>query len=123
MTVTSILVVDDNAVNAKLLKVVLEREGYDVSTASDAESALEFLSTSRPRLILMDVQMPGINGLELTRRLKADPVYEGIFIVAVTANAMKGDAEQARAAGCDDYITKPIDLESFLATVARYLSE
>lgn len=123
MTVTSILVVDDNAVNAKLLKVVLEREGYDVSTASDAESALEFLSTSRPRLILMDVQMPGINGLELTQRLKADPVYEGIFIVAVTANAMKGDAEQARAAGCDDYITKPIDLESFLATVARYLSE
>lgn len=123
MTVTSVLVVDDNAINAKLLKVILEREGYDVSIASDAESALEFLSTSRPRLILMDVQMPGINGLELTRRLKADPAFEGIFIVAVTANAMKGDAEQARAAGCDDYITKPIDLESFLATVARYLSE
>lgn len=121
MTVTSVLVVDDNAINAKLLKVILEREGYDVSIASDAESALEFLSTSRPRLILMDVQMPGINGLELTRRLKADPATHDIVILIVTAYAMKSDEERSLSAGCDGYIAKPIDTRKLPGVIATYL--
>jgi two-component system cell cycle response regulator DivK len=120
MTTPFVLVVDDNAINAKLLRLVLESEAYEVETAIDAESALDVLATRTPCLILMDVQLPGIDGLELTRRLKADPTLASVPIVAVSANAMKGDADRARAAGCDDYITKPIELEAFVQTVTRY---
>ena len=89
--------------------MLLLGEGYDVRTAGDAEEALAVLATFRPRLILMDLQLPGMDGLELTRRLKADPATRDIVIVALTAYAMKGDEERARAAGCDGYVTKPID--------------
>ena len=119
----SILIVDDNALNLKLARVVLATEGFDVRTASNAEEALQLLRTVTPRLILMDVQLPGIDGLELTRRLKADPATRAIRVVALTAYAMKGDDEKAFAAGCDGYITKPIDVERLLAVVSSFLGE
>ena len=121
MTDRTILVVDDNAQNLKLARVLLRAEGYDVHTAVDAEEALLLLETVTPQIVLVDIQLPGIDGLELTRRLKADPRRRGILVVALTAYAMKGDEEKARAAGCDGYVTKPIDSEALLTTVARLL--
>lgn len=118
-----ILIVDDNPVNLKLLRITLAVAGYDVRTAIDAEQATSVLASFRPRLILMDVQLPGMDGLELTRRLKADPATRGAVILAVSAYAMKGDAERALAAGCDGYVTKPIDTRSLASTVARYLEQ
>jgi CheY-like chemotaxis protein len=117
-----VLIVDDNPTNLKLLRIILEQEGYDVATANDAEEALRRLAHAKPRMILMDIQLPGIDGLELTRRLKADPRYTGTVIIALTAYAMKGDEEKARAAGCDGYITKPIDAEQLPRTLAAYLA-
>ena len=116
-----ILIVDDNPTNLKLAEVLLASEGYDVRTAPDAEQALQVLETFRPRLILMDIQLPGMDGLELTRRLKDDPVHRGVTVVALTAYAMKGDDERALAAGCSGYISKPIDTRRFAGEVARYL--
>lgn len=121
MTTHGILVVDDSAANMKLLSFVLENHGYDVRTAMDANEALEVLRTFRPQLILMDIQLPGMDGLELARRLKADPINESLLIVAVTASAMKGDEEKAMAAGCDGYITKPIDTRALPKLVASYI--
>ena len=115
-----ILVVDDNPQNAKLARVLLAGEGYDVRTAGDAEEALRLLEEFDPRVILMDIQMPGMDGLELTARLKRDPRRAGTTIIALTAYAMKGDRERALAAGCDDYISKPIDADALLALVARH---
>ena len=123
MAGTPILVVDDNPTNLKLLSFILESKGYAVRTAVDADSLMEVLGSFRPRLILMDVQLPGVDGLELTRRLKADPATREIVIVAVTAYAMRGDEERARAAGCDGYIAKPIDTRNLVAQVAAYLGE
>src|SRR5262245_7222781 len=117
----TILIVDDNAANLKLARVVLEDEGYVVSTATDAAEAVAAIEASPPRMILMDIQLPDLDGLELTRRLKADPRYAGVVIVALTAYAMKGDRAKALAAGCDDYITKPIDVDELPRTVAQLL--
>lgn len=116
-----ILIVDDNPVNLKLVRVVLAVEGYDVRTAADAAEALAVIKTFRPRLILMDLQLPGMDGLELTKRLKADAATKDTLIVAVTAYAMKRDEEKALAIGCDGYLTKPIDTRTLPAVVARYL--
>lgn len=116
-----ILIVDDHPVNLKLARVLLAGEGYEVRTANDAEEALRVLAAFRPRLILMDIQLPGIDGLELTRRLKADPNMSGILIVALTAYAMKGDEEKALAAGCDGYITKPLDVDALSTILRRHL--
>ncbi len=117
-----ILIVDDNPVNLKLARVTLAIEGYDVRGAAAAEEALVLLASFRPRLILMDLQLPGMDGLTFTRRLKADPATRGIIILALTAYAMKGDEDKARAAGCDDYITKPIDTRTLPRVVAAHLS-
>jgi two-component system, cell cycle response regulator DivK len=117
----SILIVDDNPVNLKLVRVLLMTEGYTVKTATSADEALAVLDAFRPRLILMDIQLPGMDGLELTRRLKADPAMHGIRIVAITAYAMKGDEEKALAVGCDGYIAKPIDTRTLPELIARYL--
>ena len=117
-----ILVVDDNAVNLKLVAYLMKANGYDVHTASDAETATASIAEHRPRLILMDLQLPGVDGLELTRRLKADPATRDIIIVAVTAYAMKGDHEKALAAGCDDYVTKPIDTRKLPELIAHWLA-
>jgi CheY-like chemotaxis protein len=116
-----ILIVDDNPTNLKLARIVLTDEGYDVRTASDAEQALEILETFEPRLVLMDLQLPGMDGLALTAKLKSDPRHRQIVIIALTAYAMKGDADKARAAGCDDYITKPIEIDGLVASVAHWL--
>ena len=118
-----ILIVDDNPVNLKLVRVVLTVEGYDVRTATDAEEALAVLGTFRPRLILMDLQLPGMDGLELTKRLKAGAAMKDTLIVAVTAYAMKGDEEKALAIGCDGYLAKPIDTRTLPAVVAGYLRQ
>jgi CheY-like chemotaxis protein len=117
----SILIVDDNVQNLKLARVVLASEGFDVRTASNAEEALQLLRTVTPSLILMDIQLPGMDGLDLTRRLKTDPATRAIRVVALTAYAMKGDDEKAFAAGCDGYITKPIDVERLATEVSSYL--
>ena len=105
----SILIVDDNPMNMKLVRVLLTGEGYDVRTAGDALEALAILEQWHPRLILMDIQLPGIDGLELTRQLKSNPITEQIIIIGLTAYAMKGDEERILAAGCDGYIAKPIN--------------
>lgn len=121
MNLDTILIVDDNPVNMKLTRVLLTGEGYDVRTASDAGEALTILQDVHPGLILMDIQLPGIDGLELTRRLKADPATRDIPIVGLTAYAMKGDEERILAAGCDGYIPKPIDTRTLSDNVRRYL--
>jgi CheY-like chemotaxis protein len=123
VTNETILIVDDNAANLKLARVVLATEGYDVHTANDAEDALRAIASCSPRLILMDIQLPGMDGLELTRRLKSNSERAHIVIVALTAYAMKGDDEKARAAGCDGYVTKPIDPETLPGIVASYLAK
>jgi CheY-like chemotaxis protein len=117
-----ILVVDDNPANLKLLSYVLANQGYEIRTAADADEALAVLQGFRPRLILLDLQLPGMDGWELARRLKADPAHGTVLIVAVTASAMKGDEEKAIEAGCDGYITKPIDTRSLPKLVASFLA-
>lgn len=123
MTGEPILVIDDSAINLKLVHVLLTAERYDVRTAEDADQALEVLRSFRPRLILMDIQLPGMDGLELTRHLKSDPGTADILIVALTAYAMKGDRQKALAAGCDGLITKPIDTRTLASTVDAYLTK
>ena len=117
-----ILIVDDNATNLKLVAYLMRANGYEVDTALEAEAALVAIARHRPDVILMDIQLPGIDGLELTRRLKADPDTRDIIIIAVTAYAMKGDQDKAIAVGCDDYITKPIDTRALPDTIARHLA-
>jgi len=118
-----ILVVDDNNTNLKLVSDVLEFAGYRILKASDAESAQEIIGTSPPDLILMDIALPGMDGLTLTRQLKAADATRRIIVVALTAFAMKGDDARARDAGCDGYITKPIDTRTLPGVVAGYLGE
>lgn len=119
----AILVVDDNAANLKLARVTLMAEGFHVKTATSAEDALKVLADYRPVLILMDLQMPGMDGLELTRRLKDDPDTRDIIVVALTAYAMRGDEQRARDAGCSGYIAKPIDTRTLGRSVAQYIEE
>jgi two-component system, cell cycle response regulator DivK len=121
MPAEPILVVDDNAANAALMAFLLQTSGYDVRVATDANEALALLEQFQPRLIMMDLQLPGMDGLELTRRLKADHKTRHIVIVALTAYAMKGDEQRAREAGCDDYVTKPIDTRTLPAIVSEHL--
>ena len=118
----SILVVDDNADNRDLTQILLENEGFEVRQAEDAAQALGMLGSYRPNLILMDVQLPGIDGLELTRRLRQDPSLQGVIIVALSAYAMAAEKENAKAAGCDGYITKPINTRTFASVVMQYLA-
>lgn len=117
-----VLIVDDNATNRKLASEVLEWEGWSVAQAESADEARGRLPDFQPDLILMDLSMPGMDGLTLTRILKADARTAHIPIVALTASAMKGDEHRVRAAGCDGYITKPIDTRRFSAQVAAYLA-
>ena len=116
-----ILIVDDNPINLKLARVLLTGEGYQVRTATDAEEALEVLQQFKPRLILMDIQLPGMDGLTLTRRLKADPATKDAIILGLTAYAMRGDEEKVLEAGCDGYVPKPIDTRTFPGVITRYL--
>jgi two-component system, cell cycle response regulator DivK len=121
MSQESILVVEDNPINLKLLRVLLHRHGFQVKTAGDAEEALAVLKTYHPELILMDLQLPGMDGLELTTLLKKNPVTQDIKILALTAYAMLGDEQKALRAGCDGYITKPFDTRELPIKIASYL--
>jgi CheY-like chemotaxis protein len=121
MAAISILAVDDNATNRKLVVYVLAAADVDVLEAGDAKEALAILENTVPDLILMDIQMPGMDGLSLTRLIKAHPKYQKVRVVALTAFAMPGDEEKARAAGCDGYITKPIDTFRLPGQIAEFL--
>jgi CheY-like chemotaxis protein len=117
----SILVVDDNEMNLKLLRWLLEKSGYQVHTACDAQTARASVRALHPRLVLMDIQLPDVDGLQLTREFKADPELRDIPVVAVTSYAMKGDKQKTLDAGCDGYITKPIDTRQFPLEIEEYL--
>ena len=117
----AILVVDDNPANQFLTASVLEREGFTVDLAGTASEAREKLALRLPALILMDIQLPGQDGLSLTRQLKADSATAGIPIIALTAHAMNGDRELALDAGCVGYIAKPIDTRTFVGQVRQFL--
>jgi len=117
----SILVVDDNRDNRKLARFLLERDGFEVSTVEDAEQALQAIETHPPALILMDIRLPGMSGLDLTRQLRRDVVIPDAPIVAFSAAAFNQDVELASSAGCDGYITKPIDTRTFAGLVRGYL--
>jgi CheY-like chemotaxis protein len=113
----TVLIVDDNPANLKLAAYLLSSKGYSVDTAADAEQALIALRARKPALILLDLQLPGMDGLTLTRSIKSDPATSDIRILAVTADAMRGDDVRALAAGCDGYISKPIDTRLLPALV------
>jgi two-component system cell cycle response regulator DivK len=121
MPAPRVLIVDDNALNVELAAFVLEAAGFAVDTVTEAGHVPARIATVRPDVILMDIQLPGVDGLELTRRLKADAGTRGIAIVAFTAFAMKGDEAKMRAAGCDAYIAKPIDVATFARQVGACL--
>jgi CheY-like chemotaxis protein len=118
-----ILIVEDNEANQLLARAVLELEGYEVALAGSADEALQQIDNQTPDLILMDVQLPGQDGLSLTRQLKSDPKTEAVPVVALTAHAMHGDRELALEAGCAGYIAKPIDTRTFGAEVRQYLGD
>lgn len=116
-----ILIVEDNEANRLLAGFVLEREGYRVEMAENSEQALDMLGRRAPDLILMDVQLPGLDGLSLTRQLKGDKKTAAIPVVALTALAMTGDRERTLDAGCNGYISKPINTRTFAAEVRKFL--
>ena len=116
-----VLVVEDNAANMTLAIFLLESAGHVVINATDAEAGLTLARDEQPQLILMDIQLPGMDGLEATRLLKQDDATRGIPVIALTALAMKGDEERIRAAGCDGYIAKPLAYKDFLAMVSARL--
>jgi DNA-binding response OmpR family regulator len=119
----TILVVDDSPVNLRLAAAVLRSEGYDVHLASTAEESLVTLKTLRPALILLDIQLPGMDGLELTRVLRQDPRTRGLLVVALTASDMKSDQDQAFDAGCDGYISKPFDTRTLGSQLRAFLGQ
>jgi two-component system cell cycle response regulator DivK len=116
-----LLLVEDNEMNRDMLSRRLQRRGYEVLTAVDGESGLTLTKSETPALVLMDMSLPGIDGWEVTRRLKADPATRAIPVIALTAHAMAGDREQALAAGCDDFDIKPIDLDRLLGKIEALL--
>jgi two-component system cell cycle response regulator DivK len=117
-----VLIVEDNELNMKLFNDLLAAHGYDTVQTNDGVTALALARLHRPDLILMDIQLPEISGLEVTRRIKEDEDLQRIPVIAVTAFAMKGDRERIRAGGCEDYIAKPISIAAFFQTVERFLS-
>ena len=116
-----ILLVEDNVMNRDMLARRLQRRGYEMLIAVDGESGLALTRSDAPALVLMDMSLPGIDGWEVTRQLKADPATRAIPVIALTAHAMAGDREQALAAGCDDFDIKPIDLDRLLGKIESLL--
>ncbi len=119
----TILVVEDNKLNMKLVRGLIKIGNYRMLEAMDAESGIKLIREERPDLVLMDIQLPGMDGLSATEVIKADPDLKDIPIVALTSYAMQGDKEKALAAGCTGYIAKPIDTRQFLETVSQYLKD
>jgi len=123
MQTKTILVVEDNPLNLELVVATLELNNYHVLRAEDAETGIELARAHRPDLILMDVQLPGMDGLAATRLIKADQAMCDIPVVALTAYAMKKDEEEAERAGCSGYITKPFHLKSFLEKINGHFQQ
>jgi CheY-like chemotaxis protein len=117
----TILVIEDNEMNMKLVRSLLQLEKYNVLEAIDAETGIQIARENHPDLILMDIQLPGMDGLTATREIKNDPPMKDISVVALTAYAMQGDKEKALKAGCSGYISKPIDTRNFLHKVSHFL--
>jgi two-component system cell cycle response regulator DivK len=117
-----VLIIEDNPTNMTLAIFLLQSVGHTVLNATDAEAGLTLAREEAPELILMDIQLPGMDGLQATSLLKRDPLTRAIPVVALTALAMKGDEERIRAAGCDGYIAKPMRYQQFLATVAAHVA-
>jgi len=117
-----VLIVEDNSANMTLAVFLLQSAGHTVLSATDAEAGLTLARDEQPNLILMDIQLPGMDGLEATAVLKRDDATRAIPVIALTALAMKGDEERIRAAGCDGYIAKPMRYQEFLATIAAQLA-
>ncbi len=120
---TQILVIEDQALNRKVVRIVLESEGYNVVESVNATEALTYLEMSIPSLILMDIELPGKSGEDLTRLIKSEPKLCSIPIIALTAAAMSGDKERLLKAGCDDYLSKPIDTHVLLERVRHHLEK
>jgi two-component system cell cycle response regulator DivK len=118
----TVLIVEDNELNMKLFHDLLEAHGYDTLQTKDGMEALKLARQHRPDLILMDIQLPEVSGLEVTKWIKEDDELRSIPIIAVTAFAMKGDEEKIREGGCEAYIAKPISVANFLEVVERFLS-
>ena len=116
-----VLVIEDNELNMKLVRSLLQLGNFEVAEAENAEKGIQLAKNCQPDLMLMDIQLPGMDGLEATRKIKEDGSLNGIPIVALTSYAMQGDEEKAIAAGCVGYITKPIDTKVFLKTIEKYL--
>lgn len=121
MSTKCLLIVDDNTENLKLLLMVLATSGHDLVTATNANEALQAIERRMPDLVLLDLQLPGMDGLQLTRHLRADSRTQALPIVAVTAYAMRGDEDKAREAGCDGYLVKPIDKRLLREVVKSYV--
>lgn len=119
---SKVLIVEDNELNMKLFHDLLEAQGYDILQTRDGMEALRMARQHRPDLILMDIQLPEVSGLEVTKWIKEDDDLKAIPIIAVTAFAMKGDEEKIREGGCEAYIAKPISVSNFLATIEKFLS-
>ena len=123
MKIKTILVVEDNTLNMKLVRGLIKIGKYRMLEANDAESGIQLIREQQPDLVLMDIQLPGMDGLSATKIIKEDPDLKDIPIVALTSYAMQGDKEKALAAGCTGYIAKPIDTRKFLETVSQYLKD
>jgi len=117
----TILLIEDNELNRKLVRAMLPKDKHQVLEAEDAETGVQLAQEYKPDLILMDIQLPGMGGLSATRIIKKDSVLKDTPVIALTSYAMQGDEAEAREAGCDDYITKPIDRQRFLEAVSRFL--
>jgi two-component system cell cycle response regulator DivK len=117
----SILVVEDQEDNRQILRDLLSSTDYEMMEAENGQEALDAVARQRPDLILMDIQLPVMDGYEATRRIKANPDWQSIPVIVVTSYALSGDAEKARAAGCDDYVTKPYSPRQLLAKIREYL--
>lgn len=117
----TVLVVEDNDLNMKLFCDLLEAHGYATLSAREGAGVIDLARAKRPDLILMDIQLPDVSGLELTQRLKTDPELRDIPVIAITAFAMKGDEDRIRAGGCEAYVSKPIQMTRFLETVRQFL--
>ena len=122
MTNSKVLVIEDNKLNMKLVRDLLKIGKYQVFEAGDAETGIELAQVHKPELILMDIQLPGINGLDATKILKEKTKFSSIPIIALTGCAMRGDKKKALDAGCVGYITKPIDTRAFLEKIAQFLN-
>jgi two-component system, cell cycle response regulator DivK len=118
-----VLAVEDNVTNMILISRVVEAEGHDLLQAGDGNTALEMLARETPDLILLDINIPGVHGLDLARRLKADSRLAGVPLIATTANVLMGDRERCLEAGCDAYLPKPLDIRELRALMKSYLKD